>query len=361
MPALALAEALVRRGHPPAALRLVGSRRGLDATLWAGSGIEVVLLPGRGISRRRSVGVAVANLGAVVEFASALARATALLRRCRPAVVVALGGYASLATAVAAAALRVPVVVAEQNAVPGAANRVVGRWARVCAAAFPGTDLPRCQVTGNPLRSSMVGLDRSPAGRAQARAELGLDSRRRLVAAVGGSLGAGRINAAAGASAALWGERDDLTLYHVVGSRNWPEWADRAGPSAEFGLLHRLVPYEDRMDLLLRAADVVVSRAGGTTVAELAAAGVASVLVPLPGAPGDHQRANAEVLASSGAAVVVDDADLDGHRLVAEVDAVLGDPERQARMEEAARSCAREDAADVLAALVESCAEVSHG
>lgn len=354
MPALAVAEALVIRGHPARSLAFVGAERGLEGGLWSGAGFSVTLLPGRGIQRGRSVRHLRANARAVAGLARAVARSIGLLRSARPRVVVAAGGYASVATAVAALLLRRPLVVMEQNAVPGAANRMVGRWARACAVAFPGTDLPRARVTGNPLRDQMARLDRSPHTRRQAREELGVDADRHLVVVMGGSLGSQRLNQAGHEAASTWAGRADLALRRVVGSRNWPEWS--ACVDGGSALDHDVVAYEDRMDRVLAAADVVVARAGGTTVAELAAAGVPSILVPLPGAPGDHQRANARVLADAGAAVIVEDAEMDGARLVAEVTELLGDPDRLGAMSAAAAGCGRPGAAEAVALLVEEVA-----
>jgi UDP-N-acetylglucosamine--N-acetylmuramyl-(pentapeptide) pyrophosphoryl-undecaprenol N-acetylglucosamine transferase len=175
-----------------------------------------------------------------------------------------------------------------------------------------------------------------------------------VVAVVGGSLGALRLNRAVLDALPAWAGRADLCVYHVVGERDWElvTAAVRDVPPPE-GLDYRPVRYEDRMPLLLAAADVFVCRAGATTVSELTAVGVPAVLVPLPTAPGDHQTANARVLADGGAAVLVPDGDLDGPRLVAEVDSLLVEPERLAAMGKAAAALGQRDAADRVAALVE--------
>jgi UDP-N-acetylglucosamine--N-acetylmuramyl-(pentapeptide) pyrophosphoryl-undecaprenol N-acetylglucosamine transferase len=272
--------------------------------------------------------------------------------RRRPAVVVALGGYASVPCAFAAVALRVPLVVCEQNAVPGAANRSLARFARAAAVSFPGTDLPRARVTGNPVRPEILAVDRR-RDRDEARAALGLPPDRRVVAAFGGSLGARRINLAVVAALQRWADRGDLAVRHVVGRRDWTLVAEAAPDLSDAALVYAPVEYEDRMDLVLAAADVAVCRAGATTVAELAVVGLPSVLVPLPGAPGDHQTANARHLVDAGAAVLVADAELEGDRLAGEVDALLSDPEALERMSRAAAAFARRDAAEAVAVLVE--------
>jgi UDP-N-acetylglucosamine--N-acetylmuramyl-(pentapeptide) pyrophosphoryl-undecaprenol N-acetylglucosamine transferase len=379
VPALAIGRALVARGHPPSEVHFVGSSRGIESRLVPAAGFPLTLLPGRGIARRLSV----ANVRAVWGLVRAVARAFALLARGRPRVVVSVGGYASVPCAVAAATLRVPIIVHEQNAVPGAANRLAGRFARACAVSYPGTSLPRARVTGNPVRPEILAVERTAEARRTARQALGLEQDRWVVAAFGGSLGSLRINQAVLGALGQWADRGDLAVRHVVGERDWQLVTDALaglrGPNAVAGLRgpnaldglrdpnaveslpvpapgalrYQPVRYEDRMDLLFAAADLCVCRAGGNTVAELAVVGLPAVLVPLPNAPGDHQAANARVFERAGAAVLVPDGQLDGDRLVAEVDKLLADPGRLAAMGAAASGLARPDAADAVAALAE--------
>ena len=353
LPGIAIAKALVARGHPAETIHFVGSDRGIESRLVPEAGFGLTVLPGRGLQRKFTLENVTAVAGLVVAFV----RAVSMIGRRRPAIVVALGGYASVACGLAAVLWRVPVIVAEQNAVPGTANRLVARFARASAVSFDGTALPRATVTGNPLREAIVGVDRR-RDRERARAQLDLPLDRTVVVAFGGSLGARRINTAVQHARTLWRQRSDLALYHVVGARDWDlAGADEADGDDEDGrgeaLLYRPVRYEDRMQLVLAAADVAVCRAGATTVAELAAVGLPAVLVPLPGAPGDHQTANARALSDAGAAVLVPDGELDGARLVAEVDALLAEPDRRDRMAAAAAAAGRPDAGDRVADLVE--------
>jgi UDP-N-acetylglucosamine--N-acetylmuramyl-(pentapeptide) pyrophosphoryl-undecaprenol N-acetylglucosamine transferase len=284
-------------------------------------------------------------------------RAVRLVAGWRPAVVLAVGGYASVPCALAAALLRVPLVLHDQNAVPGLANRMAGRFARASAVSFEGTPLPRPVVTGNPVRPEVLAVDRSPSGRSAARHALGLPDRGLVLAVFGGSLGARRINEAVLALVGDWSLDVELTVYHVVGSRDWASdnWPSRtrAATPRQAGPDYRAVEYEERMPLLLAAADVALCRAGGTSVAELAAVGLPSVLVPLPSAPGDHQTANAAALVRSGAAVLVPDEELTAERLAAELEPLLADPGRVEAMGKAALALARPDAAERVAALLE--------
>ncbi|WP_419917569.1 undecaprenyldiphospho-muramoylpentapeptide beta-N-acetylglucosaminyltransferase [Candidatus Poriferisocius sp.] len=341
-PGLAVARALVRRGCESESIRFVGSVRGVERDLVPAAGFELTMLPGRGIERRLSR-LSWQNLSALWGLVRAGVRAGYLLGRLRPAVVLALGGYASLPCALAARLLWIPVVVAEQNAVPGVANRLSGRWARASAVSFPGTELPRPVLTGNPVRAEVQAVDRD-RDRDCARAALGVDRRRRLVVVVGGSLGAARINRAAFEAARFWADRDDLTLYHVVGRRDWQDLAPLRPDLAGALLDYRAVEFEENMPGVYAAADLLVGRAGATSVAELALVGLPSVLVPLPWAPGDHQTANAAGLVAAGGAVLVRDGEMDGRRMAAEVDRLLAAPELLASMGRAAAGLGHRDA-----------------
>ena len=350
VPGLAIAEELVRRGVPRDAIQYVGSERGIETQLVPTAGFPLTVLPGRGIERRLTL----ANVGAVVGLVRAILTGIGLVRRLRPAVVVGLGGYASVPCVIGAVLWRVPIVVAEQNAVPGAANRLAGRFAKACAVSFDGTALPHAEWTGNPVRPEIVALaEPDPDRRRAARQGLGVADDRTFVAVFGGSLGARRINHAVADATARWSDRDDLALRHVSGRRDHDELVERIRIPDDATLEHQLIEYEDDMPSVYAAADLVLCRAGASSVAELAVTGMPAVLIPLPGAPGDHQTANARALVDAGAAVLVPDAELDADRVVAEIDALAADPERRAAMAAAARRFSRPGAAAAVVDVVE--------
>ncbi|HKH26378.1 MAG TPA: undecaprenyldiphospho-muramoylpentapeptide beta-N-acetylglucosaminyltransferase [Acidimicrobiia bacterium] len=341
-PALALADALVARRHPRGTIRFVGARRGLEARVVPEAGYAIDLLPGRGLQRRLTA----ANLRAGWDTLTAFVRARRILREMRPDVVVGVGGYASLPCLVAARLRRVPTLVHEQNAAPGLANRVAVRMGARAAVSLPGTPLRHAALTGNPVRDEIAAVQRDP------------DRARPLVTVFGGSLGAGTLNDAAMGLYDRWRDRTDVAVHHVTGPRNHEECAARLAAARRPGdsLHYELVGYEDHMEQLYARTTLAVCRAGAITVAELAAAAVPAVLVPLPGAPGDHQTRNAEALVDAGAAVVVADAECDATRLDAELRGLLADAGRLERMSTSARALGRPDAAARLAELVEEVA-----
>ncbi len=350
VPGLAIADALVERGHSAAGIHFLGSERGPEARLVPESGYSVTLLPGRGIRRRLSF----ANVGAVIGLVRALGQAVRLVGRTRPAVVVALGGYASAACAVAAILRRVPLVVAEQNAVPGIVNRLLARSAREVAVSFPGTALPHATLTGNPVRAEIRAVARRDR-RSVAREAVDVGDDETLLAVFGGSLGALRINEATIAAAGDLADLGSLWIRHVLGSRDWATLGERARATEQaLEGRYRPIEYESDMPTLLRAADLVVCRAGATTIAELAVVGVPGILVPYPAASGDHQTANARFLERAGAAVVVPDEELDRTRLTSEVRGLISDRRQLKEMALAAHGVGRPDAAERVVDLIES-------
>jgi len=341
-PALALAEELVERGHARDRIRFVGAVRGLEATAVPAAGFAIDLLPGRGLERSASPAAIRRNLRTTYDTAVAFGRAWKLVGRLRPRVVVGVGGYASLPAVVAARARRIPVVIHESDAHPGLANRIAVRLGATAAVTLPGTPLRGAVVTGNPIRPAIGAVDRSP-----------VDPPR--IAVVGGSLGARSLNEAVLGLYDRWRDRTDLTIHHVTGRRDYQGCSTKLAALRGAGdrLSYRLVPFEEHMEVVYAEATVVVSRSGGMT-AELTTVGMPSVLVPLPGAPGDHQTANADALVAAGAAVKIPDAELDPTRLAAELDALLTDPARLAAMSTAACALGRPDATARFADLVEA-------
>ena len=377
VPSLQIARALVDRGHPAESIELYGSRRGQEATTWPTLEFPYTLLHGRGLQRSMRPSAWWANAGAVAGLASACVRAVGSFLRRRPRVVVVVGGYASFPAGLAAVLTRVPLVCMTTDAVPGAVNGLLGRHAAANAVAFADTDLPRAHITGTPVRPELATLRRTPQGQAASRVSLGLPPDRQTVACAGGSLGRpagqprrggpgpkGRGPAAPTARSTT--SPGDVTMHRspmapTLSPGRRTGQAAGAGPGAGAenegdgpGLRYRVVPFEDKMPDFYNAADVCVVRAGAMTVAELLVAGVPAILVPLPGAPRDHQTRNAEALVGMGAAVLIPDGDCDGRRLALELNALLADPERLRAMREAARENGHPDAAARVAELVDA-------
>lgn len=349
MPGLAVASALAERGWPTDGIHFVGSARGIDAQIVPAAGFGLTLLGGRGLTARR---LNLANARAAVSLAWATLRGIALVGRRRPAAVLSLGGYAALPATVGAVMWRVPLVIAEQNAVASATNRLLGRFARAAAVPVHGTGLHREVVTGNPVRSEVV---EAALEAGDARARLGWPADSTTVVVFGGSLGSLRINTAVWSALPSLRDRDGVLVYHVVGKRDWDERPAPPEPRPEGARVrdwYRAVPYDEHLPVALAAADLAVCRAGASTVAELSVIGTPAVLVPLPIATNDHQRRNAEELAAIGLARVVPDAEFDGERMLAEIDQMSTLRRRAAPEHPPEAAFGRRDSAQRVAQLV---------
>ena len=334
-PALALADA-VRRLRPDARVTALGTERGLDTTLIPARGYDLRLIPPVPLPRRPSGDL----LRLPLRVRGAVNRVREVLTDVQADVVVGFGGYVALPAYLGARG-RVPIIVHEANARAGIANKVGARFAERVAVAVAGSGLRGEEVVGMPLRRSITGLDRAGL-RAQARAHFGLPPQGPALLVFGGSQGARSLNSAL--ARALPGLLNrGVAVLHAHGRGGTP-----AGPPQPgyVGL-----PYIDRMDLAYAATDALLGRCGMTTVAEATAVGLPAVYVPLPHGNGE-QALNAGPVVAAGGGVLVDDADLTGDRVLAELLPILTDPARLAAMGAAARASGHADADERLARVV---------
>lgn len=352
-PSLAVADALGAGGHRVA---FVGTARGLESRLVPEAGWPLHIVGVLPLARRLSVGT-LRVPGALLRAAREVAR---VIRSDEVVAAAVFGGYVSLPLALAAWRTGTPFVVHEQNAVPGLANRLAARRAATVAVTFPSSSEAfgahaHVELTGNPVRPGLVEVPRAVL-RAEALAAFQLEEGRRTLLAFGGSQGARRINDALVGALTRWRDPQALQILHVTGRGGHAaaEAAWAAALAAATGPLPlvRRVDFIARMDLAYAAADVVLCRAGASSIAELTVLGLPSVLVPYPHATADHQSANARELAGAGGARVLADADLDAARLVAAAEPLLDDPGLRAEIGAAARRFGRPDAAARVAALV---------
>ena len=328
-PALAVAEVLRERGWHVVWL---GNAEAMESRLVPPRGFEFVSL-GFGALRGKGMG---RKLKLPFSLAVAIARALRLLGEVRPGVVLGMGGYVSFPGAVAARLRGIPLVVHEQNAVAGLANRVLARLADAVLTGFPGT-LPGGRWVGNPVRREFTTVPPPEVRFAGRQGPLRL-----LV--VGGSLGAKALNEAVPAALAQLAPHERPVVTHQSGSAHF---AALEQAYAHHGVEGRLLPFIEDMGAALAEADLVVSRAGAMTVAELAAVGVGALLVPFPHAVDDHQTANARFLVDGGAARLLPQSGLTPEGL-AELLRGL-DRERCRQMALAARALARPEATEALA------------
>ena len=354
-PALAVARSLrdpARDSARPVELTWLGGHRGLESTLVRAAGIPFRRLALRSL---RTVDRDVHLVLDPARLAASVPQATAVLLRERPAAIFTTGGYVSIPTLLAATTLRIPVLLWDGNVVPGRSVRFTAGRANAIAVSFEatcralaGAGRP-CYVTGTPIRD-IEGIDREAA-----RASLGVTPGARVLLIFGGSQAVRRFNAAVAEALPALVER--VHVIHVTGDEGYA--AALAGRSAlPPELQDRYHPYpflRDEMLAALATADLLVGRAGSSTLAEATALGLPMVVVPYPHAAG-HQRANALVLTEAGAARLVEDEQLDGAALL-DAARLLEDPAAHLRMSAAARDLGRPGAADAVADIVMALAE----
>jgi UDP-N-acetylglucosamine--N-acetylmuramyl-(pentapeptide) pyrophosphoryl-undecaprenol N-acetylglucosamine transferase len=335
-PGIAVAREFLRR-FPEARVTFAGTARGLEARVVPREGFELDTIRSAGLK-----GKALASRvrGAWLLVPGAL-DAWRLLTRRRPDVVIGVGGYSAGPVVLLAALRGIPTMVLEQNAVPGLTNRLLWRWVRAAAVTYERT-LPffhgKGFVSGNPVRAEFFFA-------ATSNFELRASNFDRLLI-LGGSQGAHAINVAVVAAAPeLVRARAGLQIVHQTGERDLA--ATREGYRVA-GVAARAEPFLDAVAGEMSAADLVICRAGATTLAELAASGRPAVLIPFPGAADDHQRKNARVLVDAGAAEMIDQRELSGRGLAALVGRLLDDRTRLAAMSRAMASFARPEAARVI-------------
>jgi UDP-N-acetylglucosamine--N-acetylmuramyl-(pentapeptide) pyrophosphoryl-undecaprenol N-acetylglucosamine transferase len=340
---------LVAAGHERTSIHYVGGQHGAEVALLASTGYPSTFLDVVGLQRSLSR----RNLAFVPKLLRSVRDAKRLLRELHPAVVVNVGGYASFPATFAARREKIPYVVVSWDHRPGLVSRLMARGAAACAVADAGSPLPHAQMTGAPVRAEIVGLDRAKS-RTQARARLGLPGDRFVVAVVCGSLGAGAVNAVVTEAVDRLATRKDLAIYHVVGERFLSQAAP--GRDDQSGILYRVVGYEALMAQLYAAADLMVTRAGAGTLAEIATVGAPAIVVPWPDAAENHQLANAKLLADQGAALLIEQEAFTSDRLVAEIDRFLAAPAALAQLASNARAAGALHRSGKLTALIEEVA-----
>jgi UDP-N-acetylglucosamine--N-acetylmuramyl-(pentapeptide) pyrophosphoryl-undecaprenol N-acetylglucosamine transferase len=338
-PGIAIAREILAR-RPGAVVTFAGTARGLESTVVPREGFQLDLLRSEGLKGRSALaavrGLAVLPVG--------FADAWGIISRRKPDLVIGVGGYSSGPVVMLAALRGIPTLLAEQNAVPGLTNRILSRVVSAAAVTFDSTVSffgRRGFVSGNPVRPEFFTTEFSTDG---ADTESSPDRQARVLI-FGGSQGAHAINVAMVEAAPRLAAAGGVDLTHQTGERD-VELVRRGYRDA--GLPARVEPFLFAMDREMKRADLVVSRAGATTIAELTAAGRAAILIPLPTAADDHQKKNAEVLARAGAAELIEQKDLNGAVLADRVLALARDPVRRRAIADAARRFARPDAAKVI-------------
>ena len=338
MPALAIAELLVDSGLSQNQLHLVGTVNGVETKLVPPTGIALTLLDVRGFSRRLSLAALKINLQAAIMLRRAIGNATALLQSLKPAVVISVGGYGSVAATRAAGKLNIPVVTVSYDRLPGRATKLQARRAAATAVAYLPTKLRNATLTGAPVRRAIRHLD-LVAARDSSRERLGLPKTGKVIAVTGGSLGSAFLNSMTREFVEQHHDRQDLTVIHLTGERFID--ADRPNHENKKGIFYLRLPATDSMQDIYAASDLVISRAGASTIAELATVGRASVLIPWKQSAENHQFFNAQWLGDSGGAIVLDEDAVSKRQICDVMTNLIDDHEKLLEMNQFAREAGK--------------------
>lgn len=342
-PALAVADELHRRGHSRDTITFFGGDR-LEATAVPEAGYPFVRLRLQGFKRSLSP----KNLSIPFVVAAAARDVTRMIRERGAQAVLAFGGYVTVPVAIAAHRCGVPLLIHEQNAAPGLANRMTARWASRVLVAFPqaAARMRGAEIVGNPLRESITRFDRE-ALRSAGLKRYGLDGTGNVLGVLGGSLGAAVLNETTAALATNW-RGSELAILHLCGPEHLSDMKRRAERSQ---LPWVVLPFEDSMEYFYAVSDLVMCRAGAITVSELAATATPAVLVPLEAVSQEH---NAAYLADAGGAVVIRQSSAGS--IPDRLETLMADANRRAEMGAGAGRAARPDATVVVADALEAAA-----
>ncbi len=333
-PALAVAKVLRARGVPVAWL---GADGAMETRLVPPHGIPLDTIAISGLRGKGKL----ALLGAPLRIVKAVSAAIGVLRRQNPRAVISFGGFAAGPGGMAAKLLGVPLLVHEQNRAPGFTNRVLARFARRILTGFPGSFSYQEEAVGNPVRAEIAAIA-APEQRLHGRADTPL-----RVLVLGGSQGARALNLAV--PKAIAGLGDAVRVRHQCGEKMLAE-AERA--YADAGVAASVESFITDMAQAYAEADLVVCRAGASTLAELCAVGIGSVLVPFPQAVDDHQTRNAQYLTQYNAAILLKQDEYLGERLHGVIDDLIAHPQKRLDMAMAARALAKPDAAEAIANII---------
>jgi UDP-N-acetylglucosamine--N-acetylmuramyl-(pentapeptide) pyrophosphoryl-undecaprenol N-acetylglucosamine transferase len=343
-PGLAIADQLAAR-LPDARLIFVGSHVGMEKNIVPKYGYPLELIRARGFER----GFSAETLAAVKGVFDSVGDSRKLLKKYQPNLVIGTGGFTCGMLLREAARRKIPTLIHEQNAFPGRSNRMLGKTVDRVAISFEEArsyfPAEKTVFTGNPVREAFKNADRSAMRR-----QLGLGPDQKMILAVGGSQGAASINRAM-IDLMAGDTHEDRVFWHLTGKDQYEpvcEHLKEKGVAIHNAHIE-ILPFSTEMDKLLSAADLVISRSGAMSIAELAAVGTPSILIPYPLAAGDHQRMNAQAIVDLGGGVMIEDSALDGKILKKTVNDLLSRPEKLAAMRIAVKGYGTIDADERIA------------
>jgi len=351
-PGLAIAEE-IKKLDPESNILFVGTKKGLESTVVPQAGHLFETINIRGFKRKISFD----TLATFFIFFEACFKSIKILRSFRPDVVVGTGGYVSAPLVSTAILFRIPTIVHEQNSVPGLVNKVLGKWTDIVAVSFPASRKffkRNCVITGNPVRKKILKSNQKESSNV-----FPVEPKRKNLLVFGGSQGSARINESLVEAYDKFRNFDNLQIIHVTGKMNFRKISNdiKSKEKPQDKLLYSCYAYLDNIDKAYEISDLVFCRAGATTIAEITARGIPSILVPYPYATGGHQEKNARILEQKGAARLILDKDLNGDTVFNLVSDLIFDNKVLADMKKNSFKFGKPEAAFELAKLIKGLAK----
>ncbi|MBR3843903.1 MAG: undecaprenyldiphospho-muramoylpentapeptide beta-N-acetylglucosaminyltransferase [Clostridia bacterium] len=344
-PAIAVA-GTIQKYHPDAQIAFIGNEKGMESRLVPAAGYDFYPIHVAGFQRKLTLKNVGRNISAVKKAVTSGFEAGKILKKLQPDLVVGMGGYVSGPVLRKAHKMGIKTATHEQNAFPGITTKMLVNQMDLVMLAMPAAmkHLPQRHyiITGNPVRPAILSVTRE-----EARAKLGIRDDAPFILSFGGSLGAACVNKAVAQVMAWHWNKGMVYHYHATGKNDseWmPEYVRQQGVDLSRSPMIRMTEYIHDMDLCMAAADLVISRAGAITLSEIEAQGKAAILIPSPYVAENHQYHNAMTLVNRGAAVVIEEKDMEENTLTDKVKELLGNKETLKKMGEAARAGAYIDA-----------------
>lgn len=343
-PAIAIADKIMEKTEDSEIL-FVGTEHGLEKNLVPHAGYDIEFVTVSGINRKNLL----KNVKVLAKYNKGKKQARKIIEDFKPDICIGTGGYASGPVVRVAAAMGVPCFIQEQNAFPGITNKMLEKHVKNVFLGFEEAASyfkhpEKHIVSGNPVRADFMNFDRETA-----RNNLGLSEDRVMLLSFGGSQGAGRINKAMMEVVKKFNGNENIQVYFCTG-KSYYEPIKTELEDMEINLesnIH-IMEYISDMQNYLSAADLVVARSGALTISEIAICGTPSILIPSPNVTGDHQTFNAKAIADKGGAILLPESELDGERLVLEIEKLTEDKEKLKEMSEKAAGCAQVDSTDII-------------
>ncbi len=349
-PALAIARGLQER-YQNIELLYVGTKKGLEADIVPKEGIAFKTVEVEGLQRKLSLRLFSAGFKVTKGFI----QAQSIVREFKPDIVIGTGGYVCGPVVLAAALRKIPTLIHEQNAYPGITNKLLGRFVDKIAVTFPESikyfsDQKKVEVTGLPIRPEVLQIDKQDGYN-----KLGLDPAKKTILVVGGSRGARTLNQAMVQVIKDYQDRKNIQVIHVTGNLDYQDALKRMsdqGISMDNHGNISTIPYLYDMAYALNVTDLIIGRAGATTLSEITALGIPSILIPYPYASENHQEYNARALETKGAAIVIKDSELNGEILLRQINELLN-TDKLGKMAENSRQLGKPDALESIVACVQ--------